>query len=205
MAYLDEVSIAVSPYIARCNKAFKFYIDHKTITENNTGLYLAVASGTANDWLNSVPLPSLATYDLNNIQIFIRHRNMYMVKDDVDGNLSVGSSNLGDHMWSKIDQGSNDNEYFANVIANRSRWVYVDFEIKTNYAIPNVIRQFGIYSYLKLITGIDPTLEYYSPNAIQQLSTGPRKYNGILELVHNKEAYMKSSEVKEILAYVLEF
>lgn len=204
--YLDEVSIAVSPYVARCNKAFQFYLDNKRGNSLGTGLYLAVASGNTNEWTNSVPLPSLNTYDLTDIQIFIKYRNMYLVKDDVDGNINVGSStSSGDHMWSKIDQGSSDDEYFSNVIANKSRWVYVDFEIKTNYNIPNVIRQFGIYSYLKLISGVDQNLEYYSPSAVMQLSSGPRKYNGILELVHNKESYYKSNEVKEILAYVLEF
>lgn len=206
MAYLDETSIAASPYVARCNKAFKFYLDNRRGNSLGTGLYLAVASGDSNEWVNSVPLPSLNTYDLTDIQVFIRYRNMYMVKDDVDGNISVGTSlNSGDHMWSKVDQGANDDEYFKNVITNKSRWVYVDFEIKTNYNIPNVIRQFGIYSYLRLMNGIDPSLEYYSPSTMVQLTSGPRKYDGILELVHNKESYYKSTEIKEILAYVLEF
>jgi hypothetical protein len=55
------------------------------------------------------------------------------------------------------------------------------------------------------MNGIDPSLEYYSPSTMVQLSSGPRKYDGILELVHNKESYYKSTEIKEILAYVLEF
>ena len=87
MAYLDETSIAASPYIARSNKAFKFYLDNRRGNSLGTGLYLAVASGDSNEWVNSVPLPSLSTYDLTDIQVFIRYRNMYMVRDDVDGNI----------------------------------------------------------------------------------------------------------------------
>ena len=50
MAYLDETSIAASPYVARCNKAFKFYLDNRRGNSLGTGLYLAVASGDSNEW-----------------------------------------------------------------------------------------------------------------------------------------------------------
>jgi hypothetical protein len=205
MSYLDEISVAVSPYVARVNKAIEFYKANKNKLDT-TGLFLAIGNGPSAGWDGEstgndiVPLPSLDTYEIQNVKLFKRYRNMWFVKSDVDGKL-----NVGDMTWAKIDMGNSDEEYYLNAINAGARWIYVDFEVKPTELVDGYIRQVGIYSNLKLSTSADKTQTAFTSSDMIQMDSGKRKYNGILELYQNKEAYVKSSEIKEIYAYVLEF
>lgn len=224
MSYINEVSIAVSPYIARCNKAIEFYQanndrlsgDQTKINgeyiHNDGGLFLCIGEGPTEGWGSAAaPLPSLDTYDVENPLLFARFKYMYFVTSDVDGKINVGGLT-----WTRVAYGSgSDEDYFLNVRNKGARWLYVQFDIQDvdGSGIVNGIlqgrymRQFGIYSNLKLSEGGKQGANkmYFEPKEISSTSTTERrKLDGILELVQNKDGE-KFDGNKMVFSYVLEF
>lgn len=208
ISYINEISMAVSPYVARSKKAIEFYKANKDKNTNTGGLFLAVGNGPDEGWEEEAtggnpPLPDLSDYEIENIQCFKRYRNMFFVISNASGKINVGDMN-----WSKIKNTGDESKYYTDVINQGSRWIYIDFEIASDELISGKIRQIGVYSYLKLIEGVDVSKTFFNKTDILQLDTSPtskRKYDGILELIQNKEAYEKPNEGKEVFAFVLEF
>lgn len=203
--YLDEISVAVSPYIARTHKAIEFYTKHINPNED-CGLYLCLGAGPIDGWENELPdMPSLSLCEIENPIKFKPYSKMYFVNSDVDGKINVGGLS-----WSRVNFSENQDEYFNNVINNLSRWIYIEFDINRNDIIEGKIRQVGVYSNLKLGTDISgKRIEYnpnilYNPNDFAVVNDNIRTFDGILELVQNKIAYSKDNS-KEIYSYILEF
>ena len=215
---LDAISLAISPYIARANKAVEFYTTNYNLT-SDTGLMMAIAegpilegtihSGWSVDSTGSevVPLPSLNTYDLDNIIGFKRVSTINFVIPDNNGNLSVGGVT-----WSKINSDSLD-ELTRLAYVKKSRWIYVDAELTTSEFANRTYRQVGLYSNLKVDTTVvsDPgSKTIFLPSEIKKVEKtvslyDNRVYDGILEVYQNKSTTTRSSEYKEMFAWVLEF
>lgn len=215
---LDEITLAISPYIARTNKAIEFYSSNYNLLSNSC-LMLSIAEGpilegsTRSGWPTDstggevVPLPSLNTVDLDNVIGFKRIKNINFVIPDSAGYVSVGGTT-----WSKLNSDTFDN-LIKLVYVKKSRWIYIDAEMTTVEFVNKTYRQVGLYSNLKIDTNAVSdfaTRQVFYPDEILQVEKTTslydnRLYNGILEVYQNKAATVRSTEFKELFAYVLEF
>lgn len=213
---LDSITLAISPYIARANKAVKFYADNYSLVSNQ-GLMLAIAEGpilagtTSSGWpIDStesevVPLPSLNTYDLDNVIGFKRVKNISFVIPDNTGYISIGGNT-----WSKLNADTY-TDLIKLVYVKKSRWIYVEAELLPTEFVNKTYRQIGLYSSLQIADGIDyAEKDLFLPSEIKQVEKTTtlydnRLYEGFLEVYQNKVATSRSSEYKEIFAWVLEF
>jgi hypothetical protein len=213
---LDSITLAISPYIARVNKAVKFYADNYSLVSNQ-GLMLAIAEGpilagtTSSGWpIDStesevVPLPSLNTYDLDNVIGFKRVKNISFVIPDNTGYISIGGNT-----WSKLNADTY-TDLIKLVYVKKSRWIYVEAELLPTEFVNKTYRQIGLYSSLQIADGIDyAEKDLFLPSEIKQVEKTTtlydnRLYEGFLEVYQNKVATSRSSEYKEIFAWVLEF
>lgn len=217
MAVTDEVNLAISPYIARANKAIQFYKENQSMT-TDAGLMLAIAEGplldgtTKSGWPEDsngevVPLPSLNTYDLDNVIGFKRVKNINFVIPDNNGYVSVGGVT-----WSKLTSDTYD-DLVKLVYVKKSRWIYIDAELTTTEFVNKTYRQSGLYSSLHINT--DEVTDYanrtiFQPYEIEYVTKSTtlydnRTYNGVLEVYQNVKATQRSADYKELFSWVLEF
>lgn len=202
---LNDVSLlAISPYIARVNKALEFYVNNNSKIDS-AGLMLSIAQGPELGWSRVdddevPPLPSLNTKDLTNIIGFKRYNNMKMVVADATGNISVGGL-----IWKEV-TGATLDELKLNCKLAGARWVYVDAELAINEFQDYTYRQVGLYSHLAIDTTIAPgyanTISFL-PSQIKTI-TG-LGYDGILEVYENRYPTVRPREMREIFSWVLEF
>ena len=217
---LDAISLAISPYIARANKAVEFYKTNYNLTASK-GLMMAIAEGpilegtTSSGWPTDstgaevVPLPTLNTYDLDSVIGFKRVKTISFVIPDNTGNISVGGIT-----WSKINSDSID-ELTKLVYVKKSRWIYVDAELTVSEFVNRTYRQVGLYSSLQVDTNVISENEAQSrtlflPSEIKRIEKtvtlyDNRIYDGILEVYQNKSTTVRSNEYKELFSWVLEF
>jgi hypothetical protein len=213
---LDSVTLAISPYIARANKAVKFYAENYNLISNK-GLMLAIAEGpilagtTSSGWpvdstkSEVVPLPSLNTYDLDNVIGFKRVKNLSFVIPDSTGYISVGGNT-----WSKLSADTYE-DLIKLVYVKRSRWLYVEAELLPTEFVNKTYRQIGLYSSLEVEDSVDyVNKNIFLPTEIKQVEKTTtlydnRIYSGFLEVYQNKVATIRSTEYKELFAWVLEF
>lgn len=204
-----SISMAISPYIARTKKAIEFFEanENKTL---QTGLMVCIAGGPGDnaDWPNGAPLPSLETTQLTYVRGFKRYEEMYFVVPDTGGSLNVGGI-----MWTKVEliEPSDPNVWmsrYSQVLAQRSRWLFINAILGSGEADYATYKQVGLYSNLKVKDGISYNKNFFTPAEISKTGTDISNYNyeGILELYQNKETVItRSSELVEYFAWVLEF
>lgn len=204
---LNEISLAISPYIARVNKAIKFYetnID-KTLA---SGLMLCIAEGPTGGWptvesVEQAPLPSLSTTQLTNVIGFKRFASMNFVVSDEAGVLTVGGIT-----WTKV-TGDTQEDLIANALSQGARWLYIEAELETSEFSGETYRQVGLYSELEIDTTAVPgyaTTLVYTPTQIIRTGVDPDYvYDGILEVFQNKYPVTRPTELKELFTWVLEF
>lgn len=194
---LNEISLAISPYIARVGKAIQFYKNNVDKTKNS-GLMLCIAEGPTGGWplVNGdevAPLPELITTQLENIIGFKRYKNMYFVVANTAGDLSVGGIT-----WQRITAAS-DEDLYAEALNRGARWLYIEAELDTTELEGEVYRQVGLYSEVKINTLVaNPADSLFTPDKIIPNS-------GILEVYQNKYPVIRPAELKEIFTWVLEF
>ncbi|OQA44983.1 MAG: hypothetical protein BWY47_02129 [Bacteroidetes bacterium ADurb.Bin302] len=204
---LNEISLAISPYVARTGKAIQFYMNNKDKTLDQ-GLMLCIAEGPTEGWplvggTETAPIPSLSTKQLTLPIGFKRFKSMDFVISNTEGDLSVGGLN-----WTKLTAGT-DAELYASAITNNSRWIYIEAELETSELAGETYRQVGLFSNLKIDTTVAPdyaTRQLFLPSEIIRTGTSPNySYDGILEVYQNKYPVTRPVELKEIFTWVLEF
>lgn len=204
---LNEISLAISPYIARTGKAIQFYMNNKDKTLDK-GLMLCIAEGPSGGWplvegIESAPIPTLDTKQLSLPIGFKRFKSLDFVISNTEGDLSVGGLN-----WTKLTAGT-DEELYASAITNNSRWLYIEAELETSELAGRIYRQVGLFSDLKINTTIVTdyaTRQLFLPSEIIRTGTSPNySYDGILEVYQNKYPVTRPVELKEIFTWVLEF
>ena len=217
---LESIALAISPYIARANKAYEFYETNSDLT-GMKGLMMAIAEGpilegtVSSGWPTDstgaeiVPLPTLNTYDLDSIIGFKRVKNISFVIPDNNGAISVGGVT-----WSKINS-DNETDLQKLVYVKKSRWIYVEAELTTSEFVNRTYRQVGLYSSLQIddsVVSADcaASKTLFLPSEIKKVEKtvslyDNRTYEGILEVYQNKATTVRSSDYKEIFAWVLEF
>lgn len=204
MSYLDQVSIAISPYVGRAQKAIDFYKNNMDLATKDGSLFLALAHGPEKGWVNDTPeLPNLNTMELDDVFKFIRYNKMYFVKSDIDGKINVGNLT-----WTKVSYGNNEEEYFRNVRNAGARWLYVEFNTNEDTDITvadNTVRQIGIYSDLKLNESADPSKTVFLPEHIAKITDtmDNRYFDGVLTLIQNKSTYQATSF--STYSFIIEF
>lgn len=218
MAELSEITVSISPNIARANKAISFYKDNYNLTSSK-GLMLAIAEGpildgtTYSAWPTdsvgneAVPLPALNTFELDNIIGFKRIKSINFVIPDSNGYISVNGIT-----WSKLNSDTLEN-LIKFVYVKKSRWIYVDAELTPTEYVNKTYRQVGLYSNLQVNTtevSDYANKQLFLPSEIKQVVKTTtlydnRTYDGILELYRNNKAITRSTEYKESFAWVLEF
>lgn len=204
---LNEVSFAISPYIARANKAIKFYQANKTKTLD-TGLMLCIAGGPSEGWPlfesnENPPLPSLLTTQFTNPIGFKRYKSMEFVVSDTAGTISVGGFS-----WRKV-AGANESELYENVLSERARWLYIEAELEPHELMGETYRQVGLISDTKINTVVVTnytTRQLFMPHEIMRTGSDPNYiYSGVIEVYQNKFPLTRPTEFKETFSWVLEF
>lgn len=218
MAGLSEITVSVSPNIARANKAISFYKDNYSLTSSKC-LMLAIAegpilSGTAySSWETdstgeeAVPLPSLNAFELDNIIGFKRIKNINFVIPDNLGYISANGIT-----WSKLNSDTLEN-LVKIAYVKKSRWLYIDAELSSTEYANKTYRQVGLYSSLQINTSEVSDFankKLFLPSEIKQVVKtnamyDNRTYDGILEIYRNNNAITRSTDFKETFAWVLEF
>jgi len=204
---VENISTAISPYIARTKKAIEFYEanENKTL---QTGLMMCIAGGPGDetDWPGAVPLPTLSTTQLTYVKGFKRYNEMYFVVPSTGGSLNIGGIS-----WQKVDliDPPDPNVWmsrYLNVLNQLSRWIFISATLGSGEADRASYKQIGLYSNLKVIN--DYNKDFFTPMEISKTGTdiSNYKYDGILELYQNKESLViRSSDLVEYFAWVLEF
>lgn len=204
---LNEIALAISPYVARVGKAIQFYKNNKDKTLD-LGLMLCIAEGPVGGWPEVegdefVPLPSLNTTQLTYPLGFKRFKSLDFVIANTEGDLSVGGLS-----WSKLTAGT-DEELYALALSSGARWLYVEAELDISELAGEVYRQVGLFSDLKVDTTIATdyeTRQLFLPSEMIRTGSSPDYvYDGILEVYQNKYPVSRPAELKEIFTWVLEF
>lgn len=204
---LNDVSFAISPYIARTGKAIDFYKKNRNKTLQS-GLMMCISAGPTSGWdlfegNENPPLPSLVNSQLINPIGFKRYSSMSIVVSDTAGTISVGG-----YSWRPI-SGENEEEIYENAKQERARWIYIEAELLTSELSGETYRQVGLYSELSVninIVSDYATRQLFLPNEIVRTGLAPNyEYSGILEVYQNKAPLTRPSEFKELFSWVLEF
>ncbi len=203
----DDISFAISPYVARTSKAVEFYKKNKD-KNSDSGLMACIAAGPITGWQkvngNEVaPLPSLTAKQLTRPLGFKRYKTMQFVVSDSAGIYSVGGIT-----W-KVILGDTEEEMIYYAFEQGARWLYVEAEFDVNELPGEVYRQVGLYSQLKIETDSVPDYQnrqFFAPSEILRTGEDPHwDYKGILEVYQNKYPVVRPSEFREIFSWVLEF
>ncbi len=206
MAFYDEISYSVTPYVARVNKAIEFF--NRNLPNNtDTGLMLCIAEGPTEGWPifegNEVPpLPTLTLSQLENVIGFKRYKSMRFVTSDDAGIYSVGGL-----LWKPVSGSTvEENIYYARQV--NSRWLYIETELDVDdLDVGDVYyRQIGLYSNLKIRTDVEnyTTRKAFFPNEIVT-TINQYNYDGILEVYQNVNPKRRPIDFKETFSWVLEF
>ena len=202
----ENISTAISPYIARTKKAIDFYEANLSKT-SQYGLMMCIAGGLGDsaEWVGGTPVPSLNTKQLTYIRGFKRYKSMFFVVPNTSGSLDVGGIS-----WSTLSVVDDPNWYvkYANVLAQNSRWLYVEAELGSGELDTATYKQIGLYSKLKIADPVNYKNNLLYPSEISRSGAAEPDYiySGILEVYQNKDRVIsRSSELKEVFTWVLEF
>jgi|GEM_PF-3155762 len=207
---LNTVSLAISPYIARVEKAIRFYEKYYVNNTATNNLLMATAQGPSLQgggygWTdeNNPPIPSMSTVEMDNIIGFKRFSEFKFVKPDSGGALDVGGMT-----WTAITGAAGSDELYYNVKVDMARFLYVKVELGTS-ELTTTYRQVGLYSGM-IINAADPTATVFAESEVDKVNkttypNDPRTYDGMLEVYQNKPPVTRSSQYSEIFTWVLEF
>lgn len=204
----DNISPAVSPYLSRAEKAIDFY-NKNWDNSGTTKMMLALGKGpkkllpngtyvegwpTNSEGIEIPPLPSLAATQLIDVIGFKPISEVSFVYSETAGNILVGGT-----LWRKII--NNDPSLVREL---RSRWLFVRAILNGAADFTGEIyRQVGLYSQVKLKTGIDPNKKFYLPTDVETEADGSVK--GILEVYQNVPPTERKAAIVETFSWVLEF
>lgn len=202
----ENISTAISPYIARTKKAIDFYEANLSKTSQH-GLMMCIAGGLGDsaEWVGGTPVPSLNTTQLIYIRGFKRYKSMSFVIPDTGGSLDVGGIS-----WSSLSIVDDPNWYvkYANILTQNSRWLYIEAELGSGELDTATYKQVGLYSKLKITDSANYEKELLVPSEISRTGSAEPDYvyDGILEVYQNKDSVItRNSELKETFTWVLEF
>lgn len=207
-------SLAISPYISRAQKALYFY-QNAMNKGDSSELMLAIGrgvervdlNGSTYEWENpdKPPIPTLDTTQVSNILGFKRYSEMsFVIPDD-----NINDFNLSGISWRRL-VANTEEDLYQTVLDESCRWIYILTELEPTellFAVDDTdkyFRQCGLYSHLKLNSGVDSSADVFTLDDIQ-VKTSTGEPDAVLEVIENRVAALRQTASTEVFAWILEF
>ena len=147
------------------------------------------------------PYPSLDAETVDELIGYKRYKSKYfVVPDDTSADLIVDGVR-----WRKIqldetpsDEDAAKEKLIELVKANKSRWIYLDFQLDPTDFIGYTYRQIGLFTDLTILAPATEAMTLYQASEIKEGS-------GILEAVQNRTPVTRQMDQREVISVVLEF